>query len=183
MITGRSLANLSLVGFMGAGKSTVGRYVAGRLRYRFVDTDSLIEQRTGRKIQEIFATGGEAEFRAIEHELTGETAQWERTVIATGGGLITFGNNLDLLRKASFVICLWASADTIYRRVRGNRNRPLLQTEDLRGTIDRMLKARAEFYKRSDLIINTDNRSLRMVVQQVLRQYRKAFADSRAAVK
>ncbi|MCS1407726.1 MAG: Shikimate kinase [Verrucomicrobia subdivision 3 bacterium] len=159
---------------MGVGKSTLGRYLAKTLGYQFVDTDKLIEQREGRKIMEIFDSDGEPHFRALEHNLTQEIIEWKRTVISTGGGLITQNDNLKILKRSSFVVCLWASPETIYQRVKCQQHRPLLQTNNLQERICELLKKRSPFYKQSDLIINTDNRPLRVVAQLMIRQYHQA---------
>lgn len=170
----RSISNLSLIGLMGAGKSTIGRSLAKTLRYQFIDTDQLIEKRTNRKIAEIFQTDGEAHFRALECALAKEIAKWQRTVIASGGGLPTHNRNLDLLKKSSFIVCLWASPETIYRRVKNQKHRPLLQTENPLETIRKLLRQRTACYKQSDAIILTDNRPLRLIASLVIQEYRQA---------
>lgn len=159
---------------MGAGKSTIGRSLAKTLRYQFIDTDQLIEKRTNRKIAEIFQTDGEAHFRALECALAKEIAKWQRTVIASGGGLPTHNRNLDLLKKSSFIVCLWASPETIYRRVKNQKHRPLLQTENPLETIRKLLQQRTACYKQSDAIILTDNRPLRLIASLVIQEYRQA---------
>lgn len=158
---------------MGAGKSTIGRRLAKMLRYQFADTDQLIEKRTNRKIAEIFQTEGEPHFRALECALVKEIIQWQRTVIAAGGGLPAHNHNLDLLKKSSFVVCLWASPETIYRRVKNQKHRPLLQTENPLETIRELLQQRAACYKQSDAIIHTDNRPLRLIASLVIHEYRQ----------
>ena len=159
---------------MGAGKSTIGRRLAKMLRYQFADTDQLIEERENRKIAEIFQTDGEARFRALECALTKEISKWQRTVIASGGGLPTHNHNLDLLKKSSFIVCLWASPETIYRRVKNQKHRPLLQTENPLETIRKLLRQRTACYKQSDAIIHTDNRPLRLIASLVIQEYRQA---------
>lgn len=159
---------------MGAGKSTIGRSLAKTLRYQFVDTDQLIEERTNRKIAEIFQTDGEAHFRALECALAKEIAKWQRTVIASGGGLPAHNRNIDLLKKSSFIVCLWASPETIYRRVKNQKHRPLLQTENPLETIRKLLRQRTPCYKQSDAIIHTDNRPLRLIASLVIQEYRQA---------
>lgn len=174
MADARSISNLSLIGLMGAGKSSVGRRLAKMLRYQFADTDQLIEERTNRKITEIFQTDGESHFRALECALAKEIARWQRTVIAAGGGLPAHNRNLDLLKKSSFVVCLWASPETICRRVKNQKHRPLLQTENPLETIRELLRQRDACYKQSDIIVHTDNRPLRLIVSLVIREYRQA---------
>lgn len=118
--------NVTLMGFMGAGKSTVGRILATRLGWDFIDTDRLIEAKTGRSIPEIFATDGEAAFRQLEAAVIQEVAQGDRQVIATGGGSILDPANRLVLRMSGPVIHLKASPDLLWRRVSGT-DRPLAQ--------------------------------------------------------
>src|SRR5437867_2158085 len=135
MTSGRVIHNLALVGFMGTGKSSVGQLVAGQLHFRFADTDELIEAQAGKTISAIFADEGEARFREYEQGVVGELKSFHRTVIATGGGLITNEENLASLRTHALVICLWAAPETIWERVRSQTHRPLLQTPDPLGKI------------------------------------------------
>src|SRR5687768_2930335 len=112
---------------MGTGKSSVGRMVAAQLRFDFVDTDQLIENRTGKRISDIFAQAGETGFREIEKQVVADLANLRHTVIATGGGLGADPENLASLKQHAVVVCLWASSDVIWQRVRGQTHRPLLQ--------------------------------------------------------
>ncbi len=177
----RSISNLSLTGFMGVGKSTLGRSLAKTLRYQFVDTDDLIEQRTGRKIADIFKIDGEPHFRALEHTLANEITGWRQTVIATGGGLIAQNNNLNLLKQSSFLVCLWASLNTIHQRIKKQKHRPLLQTENPLEKIRQLLQQRIPYYKQSDIIIHTDNRPMRTIAQLIIRQYHQAQTQNPAS--
>ncbi len=177
----RRVDNLSLIGFMGVGKSTMGRHLARELGYRFMDTDALIQERQGRSIAEIFQDEGEASFRVMEAELAGEFAGWSRTVIATGGGLVIPPLNLGRLQEASYVVCLWASAETIHRRVANSRRRPLLQQDNPMETIRQKLEERAGIYRQADLLIHTGSRPLSDLVSQVLRHYRRALAGAESA--
>lgn len=183
MLPERSVDNLALTGFMGVGKSTLGRHLASSMKYRFVDTDRLIEQRVGKNISTIFKQEGEERFRLLEHELVEEMACWKRVVIATGGGLITRHNNLQSLKRYAFVVCLWASPQTIYGRVKGGRHRPLLQNDNPLESIRRLLTERASFYKRADCIISIDNRSMRLIAQIVSQQYFQAFCKKKSSEK
>ena len=170
----RQFHNLALIGFMGTGKSSVGRLVAAALRYELADTDQLIEQRAGRSIPEIFAQQGEAAFRDMERELVAEMAGWRRRVISTGGGLAADAANLACLRQHSLVVCLWASAEGVWQRLRHQSHRPLLQDPDPLGKIRVLLDQRAPFYKQADVLVNTERRSLREVADHVLHQFKIA---------
>ncbi|MCP4658947.1 MAG: shikimate kinase [bacterium] len=121
-----------LTGFMGAGKTTVGESLAAILEYRLTDLDREIEERAGLSISEIFARYGEARFRDLEHLCLQETAQRDDTVIATGGGTITFKRNLTLIRRLGVSVWLNPSFATIVDRIggRGKWNRPLFRSED-----------------------------------------------------
>ena len=175
----RRIVNLALIGFMGTGKTTVGRLVAEQLHFDFLDTDELIQSRTGRSITEIFAKDGEPAFRSLERDAVESLAQRERTIIATGGGLPTNHGNLARLKAHALVVCLWASPEKIWERVKNQTHRPLLHDPDPQKKIRELLAAREPFYKQADVLVNTDTRSLREVVQQVAHHFRSAAFDRR----
>lgn len=174
MTAARNIQNITLIGFMGTGKSTVGRLLAEQLKFEFLDTDAIIEQRSGKKITEIFAQNGEAAFRELEAQLVRELATHNRTVISTGGGLPTNPANLASLKAHSLIICLWASPERIYERVREQTHRPLLNDPAPLEKIRTLLTAREKFYKQADVLINSDLRSAREVTLQVVNQFRLA---------
>src|SRR5262245_7927876 len=138
---------------MGTGKSSVGRLVAAQLRFDFVDTDQLIENRTGKRISDIFAQSGEANFRDIERQIVAEVGAMTRTVIATGGGLAADPENLIRLKEHALVICLWASAEVVWERVRTQSHRPLLQGPDPMTKIRELLALRGPVYRQADVLI------------------------------
>ncbi len=170
--TPRPYHNLALVGFMGCGKSAVGRLVADRLRFDFVDTDELIEKRAGKQISAIFQHDGETRFREYEHELVAELARLHKTVIATGGGLGANPVHLASLKEHALVVCLWASPETLWERVRKVSHRPLLAGPDPLTRIRQLLGERAPAYKQADVFINSERRSVQEVAQQVIHQFR-----------
>jgi len=170
----REARNLALVGFMGAGKSTVGRLVARELGMTFVDTDDAIEERSGRRIAEIFSAEGEAAFRAIETKVLEELMAKSGQVMATGGGLICQPGNLALLQSGALVVCLWAAPETIWERVQHQTHRPLLQVANPKAEIERLMAIREPFYRASDVLVNSGLRSLREVAAQVAHHYRAA---------
>ncbi len=175
----RQLANLALVGFMGTGKTSIGRLVAEHLHFRFLDTDEIIQTRTGRTIADIFARDGEPAFRALESQLVGELAAHTGAVIATGGGLPTHAENLAGLKNYALVVCLWASPEKIWERVRHQSHRPLLHDPDPQKKIRELLAVRAPFYRQADVLVNTDLRAAREVAQQVTLQYKLATRPPR----
>lgn len=170
--SGRHFRNLALIGFMGTGKSTVGRLLAEQLKFDFLDTDFLIEQRCGKSITEIFTQHSEAMFRQLETQLVAELAHRDRTVIATGGGLPIHPGNLESLKQHALVVCLWASPERIYERVRDQSHRPLLQGTNPLDKIRTLLNEREPFYRRADVLINSDFRPAREVAQQIVNQFR-----------
>lgn len=179
MHSDRLIVNLALIGFMGAGKTSVGRLVAEQLHFDYLDTDELIQSRTGRPIVEIFSTDGEAAFRKMEQELVGELAARTKTVIATGGGLPMNPQNLVSLKTHALVVCLWASPEKIWERVKNQTHRPLLHDADPQKKIRELLAAREPFYRQADVLLNTELRSVREVAQQVVHQFRLEASGQR----
>ncbi len=176
MTPGRPYRNIALIGFMGAGKSTVGALVANLLDFEFVDTDRVIEERAGRRVSDIFATDGEAAFRDLESNLVRELESSRGKVIATGGGLPMNPDNFASLRRHAFVVCLWASVDTIYQRVRHQTHRPLLQIPDPPGRIRELLGQRSPVYRQADLLVGVDFRSPAESARQIVTAFRQATA-------
>ena len=174
MHSDRHIVNLALIGFMGTGKTSVGKLVAEQLHFDFLDTDEMIHQRTGRTIADIFAKDGEPAFRAMEHQVVEEISLRKKTVISTGGGLPTNPRNLELLKTRALVVCLWSSPEKIWERVGHQSHRPLLHDPNPQQKIKDLLGAREVFYKQADVLINTDTRSLREVAVQVALQFKLA---------
>ena len=174
MTSQRQIHNLALVGFMGTGKSSVGRIVARQLNFAFVDTDQLIEARTHKSISTIFAEQGEPAFRESEAKVVRELASQRDLVIAAGGGLVVDAGNLASLRQHALIVCLWASPETIWQRVCNQRHRPLLQDPDPLGKIQRLLAERKPAYLQADILVNTEQRSAREVAQHVIHEFRLA---------
>jgi shikimate kinase len=143
----RRRRNLILIGFMGTGKTSVGKRVAASLGFRFVDTDELVVEKAGKSIPEIFAGSGEETFRDLERDALKTCAESENQVIATGGGIVLREANRQLLAKAGHVIWLKSDPQSILDRVSRNRNRPLVQTENPLKTICDLLAQREEFYR------------------------------------
>ncbi len=141
--------NLILIGFMGSGKSTVGRELAKTLEMNFVDTDHYIENKENMKIKEIFALKGEKYFREIEAKYVKEISKMNNTVISTGGGVVASDTNIMLLKKSGFVIYLDCTVECIYQRVSRRNTRPLLNdVEDLHSRIIELLDERIDNYKK-----------------------------------
>lgn len=175
----RHIDNIALIGFMGTGKSSVGQIAAAQLHFTFLDTDHVIESRAGKTISEIFADQGEPTFRELEKKIVAELAHRKKTVISTGGGLPVGPGNLDSLKAHSLVVCLWASPEKIWERVRGQSHRPLLNEPDPLEKIRRLLAERESYYRQADVLLNTEMRSLKDVAQQVIHQFHTAHAAHR----
>lgn len=169
--------NLYLVGFMGTGKSTVGRMVAQRLSFRLLDSDHEIERLQGRAIADIFAQDGEAAFRAMERAFVETGHPAERTVVACGGGLVVQPGLSALLRTKGVVICLHASLPTVLERTGRHRHRPLLNVEDPAERIRSLYAAREPIYRNAGTVILTDGRPLSEVAAHALRVWRREAVD------
>lgn len=169
--------NLYLVGFMGTGKTTVGRAVAQRMGFQVLDSDHEIERQQRKTIPEIFAQDGEPAFRAMEREFIERGHPAERTLVACGGGLVVQPGMLALLKSKGVVVCLHASLETILTRTARQRNRPLLEVENPEERVRTLYAAREPIYKQSGTVILTDSRPLADISAHVLRAWRRDAAD------
>lgn len=163
--------NLYLIGFMGVGKSAVGRQVARAARLRFIDSDKEIELASGMAIKEIFAREGELGFRAREREFLERGHPDHGCVVACGGGILVPPGMRELLLQKGVVVCLFASAGTILKRTGGNDRRPLLNVSDPEARVRQLLAERLPLYQSTGTGISTENRSVTEVVQHILRVY------------
>jgi shikimate kinase len=172
--------SIALIGFMGTGKTAVGKALAARLGKEFIELDAAIEKKAGKTIPEIFRQDGEVAFREIEIEVTGETAAQKNAVIACGGGIVLNTINIDRLRRECVIICLTASPGVILRRTSGDsRERPLLAVADRTSQIKELLRFRRPFYERAaDIVINTSRLSIDSVVELIIERL-KEHADYR----
>ncbi len=165
------LKNYILVGFMGSGKTRIGRELAKMADMTFYDTDELIEKAAGKKIRQIFREEGEASFRERETKLIRGLvdAHSEGGVYSTGGGLAMREENRKLLHQLGTVIFLDIDFDTAWSRLQNDTKRPLLQTPDRAGTILRLLDERRPLYlDAADLIVRADNTAPRHKVKEIL---------------
>lgn len=169
----RRQPNLYLVGFMGTGKSTVGRLLAKRLGLVFLDSDHEIEARAGMPIPELFKLKGEAHFRELEKAFVESGHAAEGCVVACGGGLVTQDGMIEALRDRGIVACLFASPETILKRTSANKNRPLLDVENPEQRIRELLAKREPAYLRSGACIYTDHRPMSEVVDHLVRFYER----------
>jgi shikimate kinase len=169
--------NLYLVGFMGTGKTTVGRAIGQKIGFEVIDSDHEIERLQGKSIPEIFAQDGEPAFRAMERAFIESGHPAQRTIVACGGGLVVQPGMLERLKAKGVVVCLHASLETILDRTARHRNRPLLAVENPEERIRTLYAAREAIYRRSGTLILTDSRPLQDIVAHVLRVWRRDAID------
>lgn len=164
--------NIILIGFMGCGKSSVGKYLANKQNLSFQDTDKLIEKEMNLSVQDIFSTYGEEHFRKLESSLIQNLyGNLSNSVLSTGGGLpITEGNG-DLLRRLGKVVFLRTSKETIKKRLAGDTTRPLLAGEDSDTKITNLLNYRKPFYESiAHIIVDTDHKSFAEIANEIMRK-------------
>ena len=150
--------NIYFIGFMGTGKSRVGKEIAYFLGWPFLDTDDLIEEKAGQSISQIFSEQGEQAFRDLESEIVSEVAQKKEQVVALGGGAILRPENWDLLTQSGVTIALHADVDTLFQRIHKRSHRPLMSSytnEELLQRISSLLEQRKSFYQKADFSFNS----------------------------
>jgi len=162
--------NIALIGFMGVGKTAVGKVLAEKLGRKFVELDSLIEQKAGKSIPDIFQQDGEVAFRELEIEVTEEVAKDKNLVIACGGGLVLNKINIERLRKSARMVYLTASPGVILKRVANEEGqRPLLKAASKALNIRELLGFRKPFYERAvDIKIDTSKLDINAVSEQII---------------
>ncbi|MEP0201250.1 MAG: shikimate kinase AroK [Halioglobus sp.] len=166
-----ALHRVFLVGPMGAGKTTIGKYLAQQLKLQFADTDTEIERRTGADIPWIFEIEGEEGFRSREQQVVEEMTDWNDSVLATGGGVVMRPENRRALASRGFVIYLHATIEEQVRRTQKDKRRPLLQTGDPEQTLRELMAIRDPLYREiADHVINTDGCSPKTVAQRLVKE-------------
>jgi len=158
-------ARVILVGFMGAGKSAVGRRLARRLKYRFVDLDTRIEKRAGKKIAELFREQGEPAFRALEQEEAAAVTEMENVVVAAGGGAFAAPATRALLQQRALTVWLQCDLETILARVRLDGSRPLAGNREIMRAL---LAEREPSYRQADVTVDASRRKPREVVDRIV---------------
>jgi shikimate kinase len=168
---GRWFVNLALVGMPGSGKSTVGRHLARQLGLGFVDSDHEIEQRTGTTVRSYFEAQGEDAFRSLEQDVIDELSQREGLVLATGGGAVLRPSNRDALHSRMHVFYLRTSPEEIFRRLRHDTHRPLLQVDDPLARLRELFRDRDPLYRRTaHFVIEAPRPSVPALVSMVVSQ-------------
>ena len=162
-----SKKNLVLIGFMGTGKSSVGKALAKRTGRALIDVDQRIEEKEKRRIADIFEKDGEVAFRRLEKDAIREAAKSSGAIITTGGGAVIDPENLSILKVGGVLVALEASPETIFQRVKDSRHRPLLHSNDVPAEIRRLLEARRPYYQKADLTFVTDGKSAAQVAEEI----------------
>jgi shikimate kinase len=167
--------SIALIGFMGTGKTAVGKALAERLDKEFVELDSLIEQKAGKTIPQIFQQEGEVAFRELEIEVTKEVAERKNTVIACGGGVVLNEINIERLRKECIIVYLTASPTVILKRTSSDENkRPLLSKPNKAQRIQELLRFRKPFYERAaDIKIDTSKLDINSATEQIIKKVKE----------
>ncbi len=159
--------NIYLVGFMGTGKTVVGKLLAKKLSRKCFDLDKLIEDKEGVSIPEIFSRNGEAYFRRLEKEALKKASNDKEVVVSCGGGVILDKDNIKLMKKTGMLVCLNAAPKVILKRISGNKGRPLLNVDNPLKRIELLLKMRAPFYAEADKTVNTSQLTIKEVVAKI----------------
>jgi len=161
--------NIILVGLMGAGKSTIGRHLAKQLKMEFYDSDHAIEKRTGVSIATIFEIEGEKGFRAREEQMIAQLCQFDNIILATGGGSVLRKVNRQLIQKSGHVIYLSTTPEQLYNRIRHNKSRPLMQTDNPLQALTNLLNEREPYYLDvADYIVKTGQQRISVVINRIL---------------
>lgn len=167
--------NLILIGFMGAGKTSVGEQLAAHRHRTLIDTDRMIEDITGRTVAEIFQQQGEAAFRRLEGMVLKElAAKAQGEIVSVGGGLPLWEDNKQLLKALGKVIYLRVRPETVIRRLQGDRTRPLLQGNDVEEKVERLMTFRGPVYESlADCVIDADEKTVMQIGQQIEREMKR----------
>jgi shikimate kinase len=162
--------NIVLTGFMGTGKTVVGRHLAQELHAPFVDVDSAIVKKAGKPIKDIFATQGEDTFRALENEVIAELSRDDKTVIATGGGALLDAQNRTNLQKNGILVCLTARMGTLLERLKDDLTRPLLAGENIEQKVERLMQERQSIYNACPIQVDTDGKTIAQVAEEIIQK-------------
>ena len=168
------MKNIVLVGLMGAGKTTVGKILAEKLKKEFIDTDELIVKEEKKSINEIFAQSGEKYFREIEKNIIEKVSQFSNKVISIGGGALENFENISNLKRNGILFYLKADIDTLEQRLKNATDRPLLKNIELKEKLTELLNKREKNYLLSQKIINTSNvKSIDIISEEIIEYYGK----------
>ena len=169
----RSKKNIVLCGFMGCGKSTIGKMIAKIAQLKFIDLDDYIEEKENRKIKDIFAQEGEEYFRDLEYKATQEISQMTNTVISAGGGTLTFDRNVEALRENNIIIYIDVTLNNIKTRLKNDTTRPLLQKPNKDEVMQELYNKRIPLYKDASNFIVNGNKSPKFVSEEIYKIYKE----------
>ena len=164
--------NIALIGFMGSGKTTIGKELARRMGWTFLDSDKLIREKEKCTIPEIFEKYGEVYFRQCERAILTEVASLEKIALATGGGLPTCEENWEILRRGFYTVYLKVNFDILFERIAGDRSRPLLQKYPTRDQLKELYLSRICWYERAHVIIDTTHKKVDVIVGEIIKRAR-----------
>ena len=166
--------NLILTGFMGTGKTSLGKLLANRLGRGFVDLDQKIEQDSGMKITEIFAEHGEKYFRKLEKDMVKKVCAKKNLVIATGGGTVKDQENIQILKNSGVIVCLTTEPEEIFSRTERRGERPVLDNggEERLATIKKLLAERQKFYEQADYTVDTTDWSPLQIMNDICEHFK-----------
>ena len=162
------MRNIVLTGFMGTGKTTIGRELSKMLHMRLVDIDAEIEKAQKIKINEIFRIYGEQYFRDVETDMIKKLSSEKNIIIATGGGAVLRYENMEALKENGIIFCLNACTETIMERTSRSEDRPLLKVEKPKEKISEMLSFRRPFYEKAGIMIETDSKTPLEIVEEIM---------------
>lgn len=167
------MQNIVLTGFMGTGKTEVGKELSKMLGLGLVDVDEEIVRAEGMPISEIFGRKGEPHFRDIETRKIKEVSKRKNLIVSTGGGAILRKENMDALRENGIIVCLMASPETILKRTGNDDTRPLLHVPDPLGKIKKLIELRMPFYKQADIMVETEDKTPRQAAEEILKKVKE----------
>jgi len=158
--------NITFCGMMGSGKSLIGRKFAKIINYNFLDTDSLIEKKTGKSINQIFNDSGEIYFRELEENYIGKILLKKNYVFSLGGGVMNNSNLRNIIKKNSYNIYLEVELSILSKRLESSKNRPLINNINIKKKLNKLIKERENFYKEADLTIK-NNRNISDAINEL----------------
>ena len=162
------MKNIVLTGFMGTGKTTIGKELSKLLNMRLVDIDAEIEKAQKMKINDIFRIYGEQYFRDVETDMIKKLSSEKKIIISTGGGAVLRDENMEALKENGIIFCLNASTETIMERTARSEDRPLLKVENPKEKISEMLSLRRPFYEKAGNMIETDCKTPLEIVAEII---------------
>ena len=148
--------NITLCGMMGSGKSVIGKILANKIGYNFIDVDKMIEVETKKTIKKIFEENGEEYFRGLEEKITINTLKNKKTIVSLGGGAIINKKIRECIKKNSYNIYLKVDVDILTKRLKNSKNRPLIYKKNLKKELISLINNREKFYRKADLIVNNE---------------------------